>query len=347
MSFMLNMRQITHLLCVVLLLGNWTLAAVTDPKNCGPDNGAEKIEAGGGASCSSFDYENGCPLDQPSEFLVHRVVGRGLVSEGDASSDGTLLNAQELIDKGILAPNVYVEVSYTAGLDGFSSTGSGGAVIEIGGRVVANLSLNGLTQSGSFCVELPAETLKYGRRVDPREPPIPGRNFVRAVPSGTPWLPSCEDCGFSVSVNGIWIKTLHPVVFVHGIRSTTDHFKRTVIANPPSTGLLTPFIEEKTPYVLAMDPSYISVYKNFENNCKNDPTCGSLPVSTIGRTGDFLAKNLSKYAERFGTDRVHIVGHSKGGLWARAAMSMMSGSPARSTFAYDTSHSAPRDADRH
>jgi hypothetical protein len=73
---MLNMRQITHLLCVVLLLGNWTLAAVTDPKNCGPDNGAEKIEAGGGASCSSFDYENGCPLDQPSGSWSRLGIGR-------------------------------------------------------------------------------------------------------------------------------------------------------------------------------------------------------------------------------------------------------------------------------
>jgi hypothetical protein len=83
-----------------------------------------------------------------------------------------------------------------------------------------------------------------------------------------------------------------PIVLVHGIRANVNWF--------PENGFTGPLQAARVPYAFAEEPG--------ENGMVGGP---------IESTGERLKAVIPALAKEFGATKVHIVAHSKGGLWSR------------------------------
>jgi triacylglycerol esterase/lipase EstA (alpha/beta hydrolase family) len=87
---------------------------------------------------------------------------------------------------------------------------------------------------------------------------------------------------------------MSPIILVHGILTDQTWFN----------GFINPLIAAKVPYAIATAQGEVSL----------------LP-SSIKVTGTTLVSRIPALAAEFGATKVHIVAHSKGGLWSRYFLS--------------------------
>ncbi len=269
--------------------------------------------------------------------VTKRVVGRGLVSEQDVNAQGQLLNEGEFpgpyVQNGLLDQFAFVELELW--------NGSG---MHEGWRHVVNPSeiwVNGTKVGSIFVVygtagprikllkiPFPAGVLRFGQRnpggATEGTGPTPAVNEIR-ITTGNPYNVS-KECGdhdgFTYGIRlkrneqnlelveaaRVTFRALAPIVLVHGKDSSTGWFQ----GNP---GFDHEFHSRRAPVFYA--PTY-----SVEARKNGLPSLGEGTIR--GDPSKRLRNQIRAAAKEYGTDRVHIVAHSKGGLWSRAAIETLS-----------------------
>jgi hypothetical protein len=140
---------------------------------------------------------------------------------------------------------------------------------------------------GSYaCVPITTKYLKFAAFDPGGGLPIAADNEISiSIVSAGGQQTRCE--GVSIT-----IRALYPVIMVHGMNADKTWFT--------TNGFTTPFDLAKIPYRIATDPPAISLHPG-----------------SITQTGETLRRVVPALAKQFGVSKVHIVAHSKGGLWAR------------------------------
>jgi triacylglycerol esterase/lipase EstA (alpha/beta hydrolase family) len=137
------------------------------------------------------------------------------------------------------------------------------------------------------CIRIPIQYVKFAQRVAVGQSPTPGVNTIAVSIDG---IFSNGNAG--VNLGNLAFHAMPPIVLVHGIRAAEDWF--------PNNGFTAPLDEAKVPYDYAVKQGFTSL----------DP-------GTIADTGQTLSDAIPAIAAEFGASHVHIVAHSKGGLWSR------------------------------
>jgi triacylglycerol esterase/lipase EstA (alpha/beta hydrolase family) len=154
------------------------------------------------------------------------------------------------------------------------------------------------------CLKVPIGAVRFARRQAGGGPPVPSDNVIEMHPfPGTgivvgPCM-GYESCGGDAGVLSLSFEAVSPIVMVHGIRAGPDTFDQFV----------GPFRSARFPYKAVR--------------------VGSGEIPTVGE--GLLRQRVGEVATEFGAKHVHIIAHSKGGLWSRAFITDTSRIPSNST----------------
>jgi len=155
------------------------------------------------------------------------------------------------------------------------------------------------------CLAIDTAMVRFARRI-PGADPTPGLNEITV--SGDSQLPRVENeiVTLGAYVDSITIEAMAPVVLVHGIRSNAsifDQFEPVLAAG----GLPTARVN-----------------------------LGEGSIQSVGSVR--LRQWVESIASEFGSKRLHVVAHSKGGLWTRWMMQTLSELAIYSLTTLDTPH---------
>lgn len=215
--------------------------------------------------------------------------------------------------------------------------------------VTVNFSINGsplrqmtfqvpVTSSGStlqmtVCQTIPsAKLIKFARRLDssggtctssprPGESTCPGVNEIDAQFIFNKGL---ERIGYAVGYNpfnviagadNLSFQALAPVLMAHGINANEQWFN-----NPSFGGSCTPsFVVGPSAFIQPFDQAKIPYALLADSPCALNST-GGMGQGTIPAVGTHMDYLVKLFAGTFGATKVHLVAHSKGGLWSRYAL---------------------------
>ncbi len=250
-----------------------------------------------GRSPSKCETTTGGPLTIPVN--INRVVGA-------AAGDGTLSNAQLLMDAHVISQVATLRLPvFHRILTG--STGETQDHIRFNGKEIGFLggqaSLTGPNEAWTLnSFDVPISFLHFGQR-NSGQAPTPGNNVIEIqVDTQSPfgqenWCTASDWAELSFSA-------VAPVIMVHGNGQGDDgqggQFWAGAILGD-QTRLQMPFR-----FIGAFDDASL-VYDNSI----------SMKTATIATNGDLLAAFIPRIAAEFGAKHVHIVAHSKGGLDSR------------------------------
>ena len=220
------------------------------------------------------------------------MVGPGTPSEFDSN--------------GFLTPEALSTYQANGVLGAFACLDVGGVLtIDVAEPPSVTISVNGFplatlaTPGGSQqWVQVPVQYLKFAQRTPGQ--PQPTQAQCAANPSmctqNLITVSGSVPVPFSVfqQIGGITIQAMHLLVLVHGIRADAAWF--------PTNGFEAPLDAMKIPYVFATAPTVLPP---------------GLPLGTIAQTRALLQSIIPALAQQFGASKVHMVAHSKGGLWSR------------------------------
>jgi hypothetical protein len=196
-------------------------------------------------------------------------------------------------------------------------------------------SNNGGSQASStLCQIIPdASVIKFARKLDssggtctssPRtgETTCPGVNEIDAKYI---YNKSLERIGYGVGYNPLNVigradnlsfKALAPILMAHGMNANEQWFDdgnyggsctpQSVIVG--ASAFIQPFDQAKVPYALLADVP-----------CQAEPL-GGMGQGLIADVGGHMYYLVRLFAGKFGATKVHLVAHSKGGLWSRFAV---------------------------
>jgi pimeloyl-ACP methyl ester carboxylesterase len=99
-------------------------------------------------------------------------------------------------------------------------------------------------------------------------------------------MDGCDDCSLSYGAGALSIQAMSPIILVHGIFSDGSWFT--------ANQFTTPLINAGVPFATA-----------------------TFAASSIENSGAKLVAAIPSLAQEFGVSKVHIVAHSKGGIWSR------------------------------
>jgi pimeloyl-ACP methyl ester carboxylesterase len=244
---------------------------------------------GGGAPCQTIT----------NTFNITRVVGPGQAPY--INSDGTLVNPDTYVANGIVSRYAYLQIGWAAGFSHsttfhFTINGNpipGGDIAVVGAAdswpyvVGAPPPSNG---SGTVCLQVPIQYLRFATR-NVGGLPTPGVNQVQ-VSSTNPQALGTDDTTVQAGAGSLSFEAMAPIVLVHGIFADQSWFT--------TNGFTTPWVAADVPYALATNPG-----------------AKDLDPGTIEETGTTLEAVIPALASQFGVTKVHIVAHSKGGIWSR------------------------------
>jgi hypothetical protein len=238
-------------------------------------------------------------------FTIDQAIGSG--QQPDFSPLGEPLAINKLIPNKVISPVACLEVKGGVG-PGVSSNVSVLATIFINGERWTQFTISRqASDQKARQIELPIRYLRFAMRSGQRNAsPIPGRNNVRAVfqvASGS----ICNSCAVSVSLGKLTFTALAPYMLVHGRVSSPAWF---------AGGFENAFRSRGVGYKTV----------GIATGEKSDP--GSYPVLdnvSLPDSGRALRAHAEIMAREFGVKRVHVVAHSKGGLWSRAMIDSSNG----------------------
>lgn len=220
---------------------------------------------------------------------IKRFVGR-------LKADGTLADADKLINAGAISPTVKLIMP---GFD-VDSNGGGQGIQPERDRVSINGQEVGFLQGqndrwilNSFEVDI--RKIKFAERGVDGGPPTGGVNQIR-IDIDT--ANADEQWCTSVDWGSAGFRALSPIILIHGNRSDDDFFVRQG------------FTQELDAKALAYDNKVFG-------DTRANPT-----ANRISRNAVILNNNIPKIAASFGAKTIHLVAHSKGGLDARAYLAL-------------------------
>lgn len=216
----------------------------------------------------------------------------------DTGPDGTLLHSSSLISLGATSATVKLQIcAWDVDFQPLEPR-SERDLVRFNGVPVADLAgvsnrpyLDGINNGWSISeFDLPIDSIRFSSAPGVNGPPAVGLNTVEiAIDVANPGRPTwCVDVAWlSLRMEGL----PSPIILIHGINQTSDFWSR-------------------HSFVSALTDAHLPF------------TAGiNLPPERIGVTANILAALLEAKAEEFGTDSLHLVAHSKGGLDAFLAIS--------------------------
>jgi pimeloyl-ACP methyl ester carboxylesterase len=225
---------------------------------------------------------------------ITRVVGPGVNEAGsppDYDSDGGLAQPGLFEQNGIVGQRAWMSVSIYNG-DIVPHTFRFTINDKLVGTATVGPAQGGIGQYATQCLDFPTEWLHFAlRNPSPAPsfgltPPTPGNNRY-LIKADSP--PNQEgEGGFTAQIYSITFEALAPVVFVHGILSGPEAWSEFSV----------PFTNNKYPWAAVELPE------------------GKIEAVAIRD----LEPQIKGIAKEFGVYRVHLVSHSKGGLWSRAVI---------------------------
>ncbi|MBX9717407.1 MAG: hypothetical protein K2X36_01010 [Microbacteriaceae bacterium] len=236
----------------------------------------------------TFGCGEDCTSPQTKEFPVSRTVGSGLSED---FPEGRLIKYDAMVGSGAIDALGCVSVS---------SANSSNVNVTI------TVTLNGATwktftipkqSRRQFDLPISPELIRFAVRTSPGSgsSPRPGRNILRATISPTSGI--CNFCGAAVTLYNFRFNALAPILFVHGRGSSKDWFDK--------RGFLERFRSSGFGFAFATSPR------------NSNSIVDAVDLVTSGQD---VALAISQTLAEFGADRLHIVAHSKGGLWSRASL---------------------------
>jgi pimeloyl-ACP methyl ester carboxylesterase len=220
---------------------------------------------------------------------------------GQVGGDGTLSNAQALVNNGVVSANA--TLSMPAFDVDFNATPPAPYYPERD-RILFNGHPVGDLNSGAYLngennrwrvndITVPIEYVRFAQRGPHGGEPTPGQNEIEIlvdqanVPSGTDvWCTAIDWAA-------IKFDALAPVVMIHGNGESGAFWDRLNFTRP--------FQQAGVPY---------------DNSI-------SVPTTFIAENARTLAGEIPRVAREFGTKHIHIVAHSKGGLDTRAFLKLL------------------------
>jgi len=130
------------------------------------------------------------------------------------------------------------------------------------------------------CIKIPIQYVKFAQRV-PGASPNPSNNMIDVSIDG-----NFANGDAGINLGNLSFQAMAPIILVHGINADELWFK--------SNSFTTPFDTADAPYASAV-----------------------FPASTIPESGMALLPVIPELAQQFGATKVHIIAHSKGGIWSR------------------------------
>ena len=251
-------------------------------------------------------------------LIIDRVVGPGVVNT-DVTSQGDLLNIDQLINNGVVARQQTLRLSMSRpqlpSLDGRGY----GFRLSVNDFPVGEFFLSGTGGSGEdFSFQIDSSKLRFAS-LNPATTgaavPVKGVNWIQiqGTAGDTP-LQAFAALGSQISELSagaqatLEIKALYPVVLIHGWNAQADWFDGRSLQTGPSTrfratldpGIATELKARKIPFNMSMD-------------------LGEQVLIEDG-AATLEAKLFRDVLERFGVQHAHFVAHSKGGLYVRSLM---------------------------
>ena len=224
-------------------------------------------------------------LAHTATITINRVVGPGTASEFNA--DGTLkaANWDLYVKNGVLSPYAFLQLSPETVVETTVPTTIG---IYVNGYYLQNVPNASLFSPGAgqfVCVQISTQYLKFAQFV-PGQAPTPAVNTFGFT--ADLYLQNFFDSVLSsgVGLGTLTFKALAPIILVHGINADGSWFT--------ANSFTTPFDDAKVPYSIA----------NFA-------------PANIADSGAALVLLIPSLAQQFGVSKIHIVAHSKGGIWSR------------------------------
>ncbi len=295
-------------------------------------------------------HENGSGrCGKPLIVEIDRVVGRGRGGTdvvGSGSNMGSLINPNPLITNKILAPRACVLVDVSASsVDNVPNAPAASVTLLMNGRTIGSVSVPaGLaSQQLDLSFWFDATYLRFGTRrmVDGQASrsdeailPAPGQNRFEAVVTYAGGVPAAQTV--SVFLKSVSFEAKSPILLQHGIQGCNDYFTKKFRYNGGSpvvdarvsrllesigAGYSFPGSTYAPLPVLGLSPCTLP---NALAGPNIDPiSLGGGLAHTIPGGGAFLASEINQTARSFGASTVHIIAHSKGGLWSRHALGYM------------------------
>lgn len=270
-----------------------------------------------GAVVLFSDAQSSPPFPDNGGIEITRVVGPGVSSDFDGAGFLTAEAWNTYVQNGVLSPTAYLGIGGVLVLDVGPHDGDNVA-IYINDILVGSYTYPALPE----CVEISTKYLKFPQRV-PGQAPQPAENKVTAI------IDFSQDVvadGEAIALGPLTIKAMAPVIMVHGWNSGPWFWGPTPSAasgpsSPDGCGVdpnptdvtfdfVSAFVSAKVPFncTASIDP-HAKVKTGaaaFEQLIQGNPSSG-----TVG------------LAAEFGAQHVHIVGHSLGGWWTRAALPLL------------------------
>ena len=282
----------------------------------------------GSVGFSINSAQRSAPFPYYGTVNINRVVGPGTPLEFDSNGFLTdaswntyvqngVLSAQAWLSGNLILPLITLRMppSQSPMANGFGSSGLNGRSVSV---YVNDKLVNTYSYPLPSCIPIPTKYLKFAQRVLNQTTPIPAENRIAfTLDFPNPGLAN-ENNTFA-SISTLSFQAMAPVIMVHGWNSGPWWWGPSPSRNPtpdnldgcgPDLGFphdhydggfdfIQPFVQAKIPF-----------------------SCQVVITSTddIKIGASELEQQIKNKAAEFGAKHVHLVGHSKGGLWIRAVL---------------------------
>ncbi len=254
--------------------------------------------------------------------MINRVVGPGTPSE--FASNGFLTDASwnSYVQNGVLSAKASLILFKVDTMRMEASIPTGTAV----GVYVNDNFVGTYPTPINACIELSTKYLKFAQRVLNRSTPTPAENriaFTLDFQSFTNYNNYFNENNTTANFGNISFQAMAPVIMVHGWNSGPWWWGPSQAKDPTPADLdgcgpdlwtpndqnngrldfIQPFIQAKIP---------------FSCQVTIDPSSSNVDDGAVK-----LEARIRQKAAEFGAKHVHLIGHSKGGLWVRAVLPLL------------------------
>jgi hypothetical protein len=277
-------------------------------------------------SCSSWCFQKNCPCRTLTGDAT-RVVGRGLVQYGDIDADGRLANQEKYIQDGVLEAwaTLHVILDPPVGNpDGWGnerpcSPWTVKSSVEINDfeikepLVVQYCPKSGRDYPQHLTLQFPAKYLRFAKR-NPGAAPTKTQNTLKIFTSAGPHQnpAECDDhLGYSIREVYVEFKAMAPVLAIHGCCGESRSWFTGTDIDPVNGGL-----SDNQNYPPPRISEVFNERRAGFNTAQFDFGMDSTEVTIYGGFSHF-AGEVTKTLAEFGSQTLHLLAHSKGGLRAR------------------------------
>ncbi len=273
---------------------------------------------------SSGGFTDNCDTDfldgncQPTFATVNvtRVVGSGSVPQ-NSNSDGTLVNPSAAVANGIVSQFAYLQVLVEATL---GIPGVGGTQIRVvfnGTEVFTpkpsdayyppNNGFIGYPSGPPLtCFQIPISLVRFATRVSGGAPQ-PGVNSIKIFADNPNATETCDDCSLFTGAGTLSFDAMAPIVLVHGWRGGPWNWE-----SPTANPRVCPSDPKNSSNG---GPDFVQALK--DANAPFDCSIKIDPQATTDEGAAELFNKLPAILSSFGTRHLHLIAHSKGGLFSR------------------------------